>query len=209
MAKFIFGKMRGLQKLNIFRILCAVVVSISFVSCSNKVENENALIAKDDTFYIQDLSLAYKLPTDAYKWVIVPVENLKPEIKFCGFETENNLCISIVTPDCGDCKFHALTYAVLTDVVRQLIFGRDDYREILLKELQKGLYLNNDSWRFKTVIPFEMDEATVDVAYLGYIFNTEDVITCIMATLPNEQLMNMQPDMVDKYFSALSIVNSL
>ena len=205
MAKFIFGKMIRMLKLNTFNILSLFVVCLLFVSCTNKAESENASIVKDDTFLIRDLSLVYKLPTDAYKWVIMPKENLKPEIKFCSFETENNICISIVAPDCDNCKFQDLTDSALKDVVRQLIFGDNKDRDILLTDLHKTVYLNNDSWRFKAVVPFEIDGATVDVAYVGYIFNLEDIITCIMVTIPNEQLMNMQPDMLDKYFSALNL----
>lgn len=208
MAKFVFGKMTAIKRLNIVNVLCLFIMFFSLVSCVNRAESGENENAKDDIFYIPDLSLAYKLPTNVYNWVIVPDENLKPEIKFCCFETENNIHISVIKPDCGDCKFQDLTETTLNNLVGKLIFGEDNDKEISLSEVYASKFLENYSWRFKTIVPFEIDGIMVEVAYIGYLYNDADNITCIMATIPNEQLMKMQPDTFEKYFSSFFTTDS-
>lgn len=200
--------MIGIIRSNIVNIICLFTLCILLVSCVNKAESGKNENNKEDILFIPDLSLAYKLPTDAYNWVIVPDENLKPEIKFCCFETENNICISVIKPDCGECKYQDLTETTLNNLVGKLIYGEDNDKEISLSEVHASKFLENDSLKFKAIVPFEIDGVMVDVVYIGYLFNYDDNITCIMATIPDEQLMKIPHGTFDKYFSSFFTTDS-
>lgn len=136
-------------------------------------------------------------------------DNVSPEIKFCGFDSENNVCISIVTPDNRDIPFEELTPQEIKLIIYELIHGKESANRMFPHtEISKVNYLEKESWHFKAKMPFLDNENNdnIDISYSGYIFNRDNVLVCIMCAMPFNEYVSITSEVLNRYFTALRLI---
>ena len=199
MEKFIFDKIKIAYSIIIF------LMFLFLVSCS-RANNEDAKWDEDTSTYVLDeLHLKYTLPSNAEYWMIRGDMEAFKEIKFCGVDIKNNVCVSILTPTVASSSEKKLTSEEIGRIINELIFGKEDnHLQLDQVVITKKTYLNNESWFFEALVPFENNSMLVK--YMGYLFDNNNILTSIMINTPNNDIEHITPESLDSYFSALDVV---
>lgn len=157
------------------------IICILLASCELSTTRSHESGVWDDTtstFYIEDETIYYTLPTDKSYWAIADKESLPLNMLFFGIEKNDGICIGIFRPDLHlteSKKSRDFSEKEIDVILRQMIKSVPS-QDVICKEIikKKDRFGGQDAWSFsieQQVISKEVSFDTIPIFYSGYIFD--------------------------------------
>ena len=187
------------------------VVGLMFlISCSELKTNQSFWDDTTGTYTIPSLELSYTVPTDVEYWAVADLDDTTPKIKFCGVDTSTDICIVIVEPNSELRRVSELDSVKVKDILREIICQSPTGHILRFSpKIERGLYAGSGSWDFRADISLVSMRDTVEVSYIGHIFDwLNKKVVGIVTIVQTEVIDSIGLQTIDSFFDGVSrIVN--
>ena len=185
------------------------IVGLCFlISCGGKNAQQSFWDNITGTYTIPSLGIRYTVPSDIENWAIADIDGAVPKIKFCGMDPSTDMCIAIVEPDNSLKSVTELDSVKVTDIFREIICQTPTGHILRLNSnLERSRYADSENWRLRADISVVNNSDTVEISYLGYIFDCSNrKIAGIVSIVPTEVLDSVGMQTMDKYFDGIHFI---
>lgn len=186
-----------------------VIVGLLFsVSCGGKKSQQPFWNSTTGMYIIPSLGISYIVPSDVENWAIADIDGSVPEIKFCGVDYSTDICIVIVEPDSRLKNVTELDSAKVRNILREIICQTPTGHILRFEpNLERSRYADSESWHFRADISIANHSDTVEISYLGYIFDCPNrKVAGIVSIVPDGVLDSVGVQIMDKYFDGMGFI---
>lgn len=178
------------------------------VSCGGEKAQRSFWDGTAGMYTIPSLGISYTVPSDIENWAIADIDGSVPKIKFCGMDHSTGICIVIVEPDSRLKSVAELDSVKVGDILREIICQTPAGHILRLDpNLERSRYADSESWHFRTDITIANNSDTVEISYLGHIFDCPNrKVAGIVSIVPTEVLDSVGVQTTDKYFDGVNLI---
>lgn len=176
------------------------------ISCGERTTNQSFWNSTTGTYTIPSLEICYTVPTDVANWAVADMNDSALEIKFCGVDNSTAICLVIVEPNSGPKSVSELDSVEIKDILREIICQSPTGHVVGFNpSLEKRQCAGSESWNFRADISIVNFGDTVEVSYVGHIFDCPNrKIAGIVSIVPTEVLDSIGLQTMDKYFDGVN-----
>lgn len=187
-------------------VFCSFIISGCSGKSSTLAEKSNEWDSVSRVYQLPYNGLEYTIAADSNMIVAEP-QNLPEGLDMCALDTANNISVTIINATKAEgikCPVNKYSPKIIENIAYN-ISRNGEYSEVIVPgKVTPERFLGGYAWKFDVDKSVIIDADTLNVKYVGYVFDGSSEACVIVLTAPDSISPDSISSITQQYFNKLA-----